>query len=135
MSHPDPSRGSAAAVLCALTALAAATPAQAQEPLAGVTLICDFTEMCLEEAGCTYAQYSADVALPDAFPGDATILPPDGPAEGGAVLSEGMLLVTGHANGAGYALARSPEGLARLAVFAGAPVSTIVYRGQCRIAQ
>ncbi|MGH1414739.1 MAG: hypothetical protein ACRBB0_14720 [Pelagimonas sp.] len=112
-----------------------ALPFAAQaEDIANHTLICQFTTECYETEECTFTDFTVDVALGN-VPGDASLLPDTGPAEGKSDLIGDMLRVSAKdANGA-YLLTRSPGGLAKLSVHYSGSHLMIAYDGQCRVAE
>ncbi len=120
--------------LIALGALIALPVIAQAEDIANQTLICTFTTECYETEECTFTDFTVDVALGN-VPGDASLLPDTGPAEGKAELVGDMLMVSAKDTNGAYLLTRSPGGLAKLSVHYGGTHLMIAYDGQCRVAE
>ncbi len=115
-------------------AMLAPTPVMANpELLGGVTLTCSFTTQC-QGGSCAATDFGVDVALPETFPAEATLLPPTGPIDGVAQLVGNDLQIIGFASAAVGMLVRDADGTAEFALGQRADDGIAVYAGRCRVA-
>lgn len=96
---------------------------------------CAYTMECLDEESCTFAQFGHDVDLPKQMPGDAVMDMGTGPANGTAMVANGVLVVTATDSYGSYLLTQTPEGLTKLSVHFADPLTVVTYHGSCQVTE
>ncbi len=126
-------QGRPAVVSGLMLLMAGSASAQPVQDMLGKSLLCSMTMECYEQEACTFTQFAFDIPLPDALPGEASLLLPGGPAEGGAANTGGTLYVAAEDEVAVYLLTRTPNSDARLSAHFVDPMQVLTYHGRCEL--